>query len=208
MRGMKRSKKASLIVVALVLVACLVWLVSRPGEPDEPVGTGVSNTSGSPSFEVRVEKPRLARFLFGILPTRFEDKLLGGSELRFDHASRGAQVGSVGQDRLELKADGWELLVQTDAQGRITPATRLVFPILLAERNVRLNCRPADAPTGYLHATARANSDLLDGRFLVELAACKNAESGKAIEWPPAPLTVRGSFNGLPTPRPSPEPKQ
>jgi hypothetical protein len=49
---------------------------------------------------------------------------------------------------------------------------------------------------------------LHDGRFLVELAACKNAESGKAIEWPPAPLTVRGSFNGLPTPRPSPEPKQ
>ncbi|MDX6268844.1 MAG: hypothetical protein QOD28_67 [Acidobacteriota bacterium] len=204
--GMKSSRKtATLIVITLAAVACLVWLVSRP---DEPVGAGVPNTAGGASFEVQVEKPRMDRFLGGILPTKIESKLLGGGELRFDHASRGAQVGSVGRDRLELKADGWELLVETDGQGRITPATRLLFPILLAERNVRLNCRPADAPTGYLHTTARANSDLIDGRFLVELAACKNAESGKAIEWPPAPLTVRGSFNGLPTPRPSPEPKQ
>ncbi|MDX6270855.1 MAG: hypothetical protein QOD28_2078 [Acidobacteriota bacterium] len=216
MRSMKRSKKASLIVLTLALVACLVWLVSRPGEPDETVGAGVSDTSGSPSFEVRVEKPRLARFLFGILPTKFEDKLLGGSELRFDQASRGAQVGSVGRDRLELRADGWELLVETDGQGRITPATRLVFPIEIAEKRYTLRCRPADAATGYLHTTARANSDLLDGRFLVELAACVNAESGKILDteaggnpgqaWPSSPLTVRGNFNGLPT-RPSPESK-
>ncbi|MDQ1560430.1 MAG: hypothetical protein QOD32_3490 [Pyrinomonadaceae bacterium] len=215
--GMKRSRKTTtLIVVALAAVACLVWLMSQTGEPDEPVGAGVSNTSGSPSFEVQVEKPRMDRFLGGILPTKIESKLLGGGELRFDHASRGAQVGSVGQDRLELRADGWELLVQTDGQGRITPATRLVFPIEIAEKQYTLRCRPADAPTGYLHTTARANSDLLDGRFLVELAACVNAETGKILDteaganpgdaWPSSPLTVRGSFNGLPT-RPSPESK-
>ncbi len=51
---------------------------------------------------------------------------------------------------------------------------------------------------GYLHATTRAGSDELDGRFLIELATCENAETGKIIEWPSAPLTVRGSFESLP----------
>ena len=56
------------------------------------------------------------------------------------------------------------------------------------------------------NATTRAGSGELGGSFLVELATCKNAESGRAIEWPPAALTVRGSFKGLPQ-RPSLEPK-
>ncbi|MDQ1612182.1 MAG: hypothetical protein QOG00_2113 [Pyrinomonadaceae bacterium] len=212
--GMKRSRKtATLIVITLAAVACLVWLMSRS---NEPVGAGVPNTAGGASFEVQVEKPRMDRFLGGILPTKIESKLLGGGELRFDHASRGAQVGRVGRDRLELRADGWELLLQTDGQGRITPATRLLFPIEIAEKRYTLRCRPADAATGYLHTTARANSDLIDGRFLVELAACVNAESGKILDteaggnpgqaWPSSPLTVRGNFNGLPT-HPSPEAK-
>jgi hypothetical protein len=81
-----------------------------------------------------------------------------------------------------------------------------VFPLGLGGRKVRLNCRPADRATGYLRTTTRAGSDELGGSFLVELATCKNAESGKAIEWPPAALTVRGSFVG-PATRPSLEPK-
>ena len=112
---MKKSLKTSLIVIALALVACiagLLWLVSRS---DESVASGVSGTSSS--FEVNIEKPRMDRFLFGILPTRLEEKLLGG-ELRFDHASRGAKIGSVGHDRLELRADGWDLLIEADAEGR------------------------------------------------------------------------------------------
>ena len=44
----------------------------------------------------------------------------------------------------------------------------------------------------------QAGSDKIVGRFLIELATCKNAESGKAIEWPAAPLTVSGSFVGTP----------
>jgi hypothetical protein len=119
-------------------------------------------------------------------------------QLRFDHTSRGAQIGSVGHDRLELSADGWDLFIETDGEGRVAPGTRLVFPLALGGRQVRLSCRPADRATGYLRTTTRAGSDELGGRFLVELATCKNAESGKAIEWPPAPLTVRGSFEGLP----------
>ena len=202
--------KTSLIIIALALLAglaCFVWLRSRPDEPDEPVGESVSDTSRDPSFEVRVVVPRLARPLAGILPDWVVGKLDGTpSELRFDHTSRGAQIGSVGHDRLELRADGWDLFIETDGEGRVAPGTRLVFPLALGGRHVRLSCRPADRAIGYLRTTTRLGSEELGGSFLVELATCKNAESRKGIEWPPAPLTVRGSFVGPPQ-RPALEPK-
>jgi hypothetical protein len=193
---MKTSMKASLIIItALALLVCLVWIVSRP---DEPLAASIPGTPGSPSFVVHVEKPRLGRFLFGILPIKLEEKLLGAGELRFDHTSRGAAFGSVGHDRVELRADGWDVHIETDAEGRIAPGTRLVFPIELAERQRTLRCRPADGASGYLRTTPGAVSGELDGSFLVKLATCENVATGKVIEWPPAPLTLRGSFAGLP----------
>jgi hypothetical protein len=208
---MKRSIKTSLIILAQVVLASLVWLVwlrSRPDELDEPVGQSVSNTSRGRSFEVRVVVPRMARPLAGILPDWVVKKLDGTpSELRFDHRSLGAQIGSVGHDRIELLADGWDLLIETDGERRVAPGTRLVFPLALGGRKVTLSCRPADRATGYLSTTTRDGSDELGGRFLVELATCKNAESGKAIDWPSSPLTVSGSFVGTATPQ-SPAPKE
>lgn len=220
MRGMKTSLKIPLVIIALALLVCLaglVWLVSRPNEL-----ASVSGTSGPPSFEVNVEKPRMDRFLGGILPTKLEAKLIGG-ELRFDHTSRGARIGSVGRDRLELSADGWDLLIETDGKGGIVPGTRLIFPIEIAEKQWTLRCRPADRPVGYFDATTRPwmsqskssgvlASDVLDARFLVELAKCEDADTGKILDteaggnpgdaWPSSPLTLRGSFAGLPQSRP------
>ena len=106
--------RACHFIIALALIiglAGLVWFVSRP---EDPV---IASTSGAPAFEVNVEKPRRDRFLGGILPTKIEAKLIGG-ELRFDHASPGAKVGSVAHHRLELSADGWDLLIETDGKGR------------------------------------------------------------------------------------------
>ena len=206
---MKTPLKVSLIIIALVLIvslAGLVWLVSRP---DEIVVS--SGTSRSPSFDVSVEKPRMDRFLGGILPTGLEAKLIGG-ELRFHHASRGARVGRVGNDRLELSADGWDLLIETDGKGGIAPGTRLVFPIEIAEKKWTLRCRPADPAVGFLDATKPAGSAEFDGRFLIELAKCEDAETGEILDteaggnpgdaWPSDPLTLRGSFAGLPLSRP------
>lgn len=202
---MKRSVKTSLITIALALLACLavlVWLSSRPGQPDDFVGESVAATSGSPAFEVRVVMPRAGLPLGGILPDWFVKKLDGTPrELRLDHTSQGARIGNVGTDRLELSADGWELLIETDGEGRITPGTHLVFPVALGGRSLRLNCHPANRAAGYLRTVPRAGSDELGGRFLVELARCNNAESGTSINWPPAPLTVRGSFAGKSTNR-------
>jgi hypothetical protein len=193
---MKKSRKTSLIIIAVALLAGLVWLGSRP---DNPATESVLDTSQGPAFEVHVVVPRGGLPLGGILPDWLVKKYdLTPRELRFDHTSPGAKIGSVGHDRIELSADGWELFIETDGEGRVAPGTHLVFPLGLGGRRLRLDCRPADRATGYLSTTTRAGSDALDGRFLVELATCKNAESGKATNWPPAALTVRGSFAGMP----------
>jgi hypothetical protein len=119
---MKTPMKTSLIIIALGLVACLVWLVwlsSRLDEPDKPVAESISDTSRGPSFEVRVVMPRSGLPLGGILPDSLVKKFDGTPrELRFDHTSSGAQIGSVGLDRLELRADGWDLFIETDGEGR------------------------------------------------------------------------------------------
>jgi hypothetical protein len=205
---MKASIKTSLIIIALALVACLVgfvWLVSRPDELDQSVSLSVSEASPGPSFDVRVVVPRLGLPFAGILPDWVVKKFdLTPSELRFDHKSGGAKLGS-GPNSVELSADGWKLFIETDGEGRVTPETRFLFPLALGGRHVRLNCRPADRAAGHLRTTTRAGSDELGGSFVVELATCTNSETGKDIEWPPAPLTLRGSFVGRPT-RSSPEP--
>src|SRR5688500_11528234 len=195
---MKKSIKTSLFIIALALFACLLVLLWPRNQPDEPFGASVMETSSGPSFEVRVVVPRLGRPLGGILPDWVVKKMDGTpSELRFDHTSPGAKFGSVGPDRLELSADGWNFFIETEGEGRVTQGTRLVFPLALGGRHVRLDCRPADPAAGSLNTSIRPGSGELDGRFLVELADCKNAESGKDIEWPPAALTIRGSFRGL-----------
>lgn len=185
---MKKSIRTSLIFIALALLACVVVLRLRRAEPGVAI---VSDASRGPWFEVHIVKPRLARPLFGIIP-------LAGDELRFDQTTSGAKIGKVGHDRLELSADGgWNLSIESDSEGRVGAGTHLVFPIELGDRQVILRCRPADPGIGQLHTATQSGSDDLDGSFLVEIATCENAASGKTTEWPPAPLTVRGSFTGL-----------
>jgi len=200
---MKKSIKRSLLIIALALLAGfagLVWLVwrgTRSDQLDEPVGESVSQNSRGPSFEVRVIMPRAGLPLGGILPDWLVKRNdLTPRELRFDHTSSGARIGIAQPGRLQLTADGWELLIEADAEGRVGSGTHLVFPTGLGGKQLRLNCRPADLPRGYLRSITRAGSDELGGRFLVELARCKNADSGKDTNWPPAALTVRGSFAG------------
>lgn len=196
--------KKLLIIIPLALLACLVIVVVLVlrSRSDGPVGQSVLDTSQGPAFEVRVVMPRLGLPLGGILPDALVKKLDGTPrELGFDHTSPGAKAGNVENQRLELNADGWALFIETDSEGRISPETHLEFPLGLGGRRVRLDCRPADKANGFLHATSRAAPDVLDGRFIVELAKCRNTESGKATNWPPAPLTVNGSFAGLPQQR-------
>ena len=191
---MKKSRKISLIIITVALFGCflfLVWVLRR----DDPTDLSIADTSGGPAFDVRVGVPWMGRPLGGILPDALVKKLDGTpSELRFDHTSPGARIGSIGQNRVELLAEGWELLIEIDGEGRVSPRTRLVFPLALGGRHLRLSCRPAAPANGYLRTTTRSGSDAIGGRFFVELPTCENAETGKASEWPPAPLILRGSF--------------
>ena len=184
-------KKTMLTLIALALLVFLIVLASRP---DEPEVASVPDPSRGPSFEVHLVRPFAHRAFFGL------GRLVGfdpDGDLWFDHRSRGAEAGRVGHDRLELRAEGWDLLIATDGEGRIAPGTRLVSP-MTRDGQVLLRCRPADRPVGHLRTTTRADTGELSGSFLVKLSTCENARSGKPIDWPSAPLTVRGSFTGLP----------
>src|SRR5688572_23983367 len=98
MDGMKRSMKISLIIIAPALLACLGLLFVLRSRPDDSGAESILDTSRGPAFEVRVGVPRMGRPLGGILPDWLVKKRDGiPSEFRFDHTSRGAQIGTVGQ---------------------------------------------------------------------------------------------------------------
>ena len=191
-----RRKKLLVIILALVLlVACILALRLRR---DKPLGPSVSETSrliGGPAFEVQVEMPA---FNSGRAPWEIPDVILGYDRgPHFDQKSPGARVGKIAPDHIELSADGgWDLLIETDDEGRLAQETHVAFPVKLGGRPLKFNCRPADPTVGYLH-TARTGADEIEGSFQLEIAVCKNAVSGKTAAWPYQPLKVRANFAGL-----------
>ncbi len=192
-----RGKKTLVIVIALaLLLGCIVVLRMRR---DRPVGPSVSETSrliGGPAFEIQVEMPA---FNSGRAPWEIPGVILGYDRgPRFDQGSPGVRLGKIAPDHIELGADdGWDLLIETDREGRITQGTHVGFPVKLGGRPLKFDCRPADPSFGYLHTTTHTGSDELEGSFQLEVAICKNAVSGKTAAWPYQPLKVRGNFAGL-----------
>jgi hypothetical protein len=193
---MRGKKIAVIIISSALLLAALVALRRRR---EKPIGAIVSETSrsiGGRAFEVQVEMPA---FNSGRAPWEIPGVILGYDRgPRFDQASPGAQVGKIAPDHIELSADGgWNLLIETDGEGRLAQGTHVAFPVKLGGRPLTFNCRPADPTVGYLHTTARTGSDELEGNFQLEVAICKNAASGRTAAWPYQPLKVRGNFAGL-----------
>jgi len=186
------GKKILLIIIALtVFLAGLLLLRRRNKHPETP---SVANAQDG-SFLVQVERPVLSgRPIWEVPRAIFGD---GDRDLRFGDMSPGAKVGRVASTHLELSADGgWDLIIESDGQGRVLAGTRLLFTLSLPGRNLKLNCYPADPAVGDFNTVARAGSDRLDGEFLLKLPACKNAVSGKNTAGLPT-FTVRGSFKGL-----------
>jgi hypothetical protein len=188
-----------ILAISIVLVLVFGYLVALRLTRDKPVGPSVSEASrliGGPAFEVQVEMPA---FNSGRAPWEIPGVILGYDRgPRFDQASPGAQLGRIAPDHIELIADdGWDLVIETDREGRLAQGTHVAFPVRLGGRPLKFNCRPADPTLGYLHTTARTGSDELEGSFELEVSICKNAVSGKTAAWPYHPLKVRGSFAGL-----------
>jgi hypothetical protein len=192
-----RSKKILALIIALaVVVAYIVALRLRRDNSLGTSGVETSPSSAGPAFAVLVEMPA---FNSGRAPWEIPSVIMGYDRgPRFDQVSAGAQVGKIAADHVELSADGgWDILIETDAAGRLTPATYVAFPVKLGGRPLKFNCRPSDLSAGYLHTTPRTGFDELDGDFQLEVATCKNAVSGKTAAWPYKPLKVRGSFARL-----------
>lgn len=191
-----RGKKILVIIIALaLLLGCIVMLRLRRDKPVGPSVSEASRLSGGPAFEVQVEMPA---FNSGRAPWEIPGVILGYDRgPHFDQASPGAQVGKIAPDHIELRADdGWDVLIETDREGRLAQGTYVGFPVKLGGRQLKFNCRPADSTVGYLHTTL-TGSDELEGSFQLEVAVCKNAVSGKTAAWPYQPLKVRGKFAGL-----------
>jgi hypothetical protein len=190
-----RGKKILLIIVGMtILLAVLALMLRRRSE--QSVATSVANAPDG-SFLVRVERPAFSGRPIWETPGAI---FFGETDprLRLSEISPGAKIGSVSPTHLEITADGgWDLLVESDSDGRILAGTRLMFTLYLSDRQLRLNCRPADVAVGNFNAVTRADSDKLDGSFLLKLSQCKNAVSGKNTAGLPV-FTVRGSFKGLP----------
>jgi hypothetical protein len=191
-----RGKKMLVIIIAVaLLLGCIIALRLRR---DKPVGPSVSEASrliGGPTFEVQVEIPA---FNSGRAPWEIPGVILGYDRgPQFDQASPGAQVGKIASDHIELSADdGWDVLIDTDREGRLAQGTHVGFPVKLGGRPLKFNCRPADPTVGYLHTTARTGSDELEGSFQLEVAICKNAVSGKTAAWPYQPPRFVGTSQG------------
>lgn len=188
-------KKLMIIIIAVVLLSVGAVLFRWRRDRVRASQVNAANVAGGPAFEVNVEAPMLS----GRPPWEVPGVILGLSERgpKFDQTSSGAKVINVGKDRLELNADGWNIFIVADGEGRIASGTHLQFPIKLGNRPLNFDCRPADHPSGHLTTSPSANSGEINGSFVVEVVTCINTKSGKTAAWPYEPLTIRGSFRGL-----------
>lgn len=194
---MKQDSKRSPLSIPLALLAALVVFVGFSlvmYRPDRALPSLVPGSSSGPAFTVQVIRPRSALPLGGLLPP----SLFGlDGRLEFDSTSAGASSGSVGPRRLELSAEGWQLVLVLDAQGRVSPETQVVFPLEFQERPRRVRCWPGDPVVGTFSSTTLEESGELSGRFDIELPRCEDAQTGKPLGWPQSPLLLHGSFDRL-----------
>ena len=181
-----------IIIIALALLLGVLVLVLKWRSNQEER----TSLAGAPdgSFVMQVEKPLLSlRAPWEVPRAVFGDR---DPDLRLRNTSPGAKFGAVTPKRFELSADGgWDLVIESDGQGRIVDGTRMVFPISYGGGHFVFSCRHADLGFGYFKTIPRG--DKLDGNFLLKLTQCKNMKSGKNTSGLP-PFPVRGSFKGLP----------
>src|ERR1044072_2296473 len=125
---MPRKKILVIVIAVALLLAVIVALRLLREKPSGPSVAETSRLSGSPAFEVQVEMPA---FNSGRAPWEIPGVILGFDRgPRFDQASPGAHAGKIAPDHIELSADGgWNVLIETDGDGRLSQATHVAFPV-------------------------------------------------------------------------------
>lgn len=177
------------VVIVAVFLGSASWLILT-SQRDQQSRRRDTEASGAPLFEVRVITPVSNRPLAGLFG-------FFTGEQQFDSQSPGATAAVGHSGRLEFAARGWALSIAFDPDARIGRDTTLESDFLLDERP-RLRCRPDSPPVGEIEWRAVPGETQAHGTFYLELATCENAQTGNVIEWPNAPLTVTGRFDGVP----------
>lgn len=178
-----------LIVFAIVI--CFSFVVYQPDRPVPDIAPG---SSSGPAFVVQVLRPRLGLPLGGIVPPQFFGV---DANLIFDSTTAGARVGHVSPDRIELRADQWELVLAFDGDGRVSSETYILFELVFEDKLRTVRCWPGEPTVGTVQTIKHATTGRLAGNFDVELARCEDAETGTPLGWPPEPLVLHGSFDQL-----------
>jgi len=193
----KEQRSPSCLSRVLFLFVGLILLVGMTFNfyrPDRPLPTIPQDSSSEPAFVVQVIRPREGLPLGGLLPPQ----LFGAdADLGFDSTSSGARH-RVGNRRIELNADDWELQLVFGGNGDITAETEIVFKLVFEDRVRTVRCRPGDPPIGTLKTNQLENPGELSGSFDIELPNCVDAETKTPLGWPPKPLILHGSFDRLP----------
>lgn len=184
-----------LLLILVVGVPLLVFIRISFFRPDQPVAVIVPGTSSEPTFVVQIIRPRLGLPLGGLLPPQ----LFGLEEhIGFDSSTEGATADSVSAKRVELRAEGWEMVLAVDERGRVTNETHVEFDLMFEDKLRRVRCRPGEPIIGSVKIINLENTGELAGSFDIELADCEDAESGAPLGWPPEPFVLHGSFDRLP----------
>ena len=195
-KGRRKRSSLKLWIVTLIAIPVLVvCLLIGMYQPDRPVDMIAPSSSNGPAFVVQVIRPRAGLPLGGLVPPQLFGVV---GHLGFDSSSFGARVVYVDRERIELTADGWNLLIVAESEGKISTETQIEFDLVLQDRPRRVRCRPGNPAVGTLEVFTLAETRELAGNFDIELAHCEDAETGKRIPWPPKPLILHGSFDRLP----------
>lgn len=180
---------AGVLFVGMLVGGTLV--VYRPDRPAARIEPG---SSPGPAFAVQVIRPRAGLPLGGLLPPQ----VFGlEADLGFGSESAGARVRHVDARRVELEADGGELVLVHDGAGRALEGTEVVFELTFEERPRRVRCRLAQGGLAEVEVAELPGTGELAGRFDLDLTRCEDAATGERLGWPSVPLVLHGSFDRL-----------
>ena len=187
-RGRTPKLLYAVFVTAFLLAFCFLAF-----PPDRYVTMLEPGESDEPAFVVQVIRPRLGLPVAGLLPPSF----FGIEEtLVFDSKEKDTTLAFAPNQYLRLSTSRWRVHLILNEQSDISSDSYVDLEIVFENKLQLLRCRP-NQPSNSVCVIETLNNGKAAGFVELELPHCENAETGTRIEWPPAPLLLRCSFDGV-----------
>src|SRR5690349_1368371 len=106
---MQRLKRLAITILIIAALTVAAGYFVRQSIHDAPVPLSAST---GPAFAVQIWRPVMAGRPIWDAPAAMFG--LSDREMRFDQTTAGAKVGKVSPNHLELNADGWQVIVNTN----------------------------------------------------------------------------------------------